>query len=149
MMFLKNCCDQCSGSGIRCFFTPRIRDPGWSNGRIRDKQTKIVNSLHTKIGRIRDPCFFTLLIRNPDPGWSNGRIRIRDKTSRIRNTGCDLWKFIRFKSCCMSLNVTEPDVFFRVALASIFCTNLRSKLCPFVTSTLKFRLNKFSSCLIY
>jgi hypothetical protein len=29
------CCG--SGSGIRCFFTPRIRirDPGWSNGRIR------------------------------------------------------------------------------------------------------------------
>jgi hypothetical protein len=37
------------GSGIRCFYTPRIRDP--------------------------------------DPGWSNGRIRIRDKPSRIRNTG--------------------------------------------------------------
>jgi hypothetical protein len=23
------------GSGIRCFFTPRIWDPGWSNGQIR------------------------------------------------------------------------------------------------------------------
>jgi hypothetical protein len=52
------CCG--SGSGIRCFFTPRIRDPGWSNGRIRirDKQTKFVNSLYTKIGRIRDLVLF-------------------------------------------------------------------------------------------
>jgi hypothetical protein len=63
------CCG--SGSGIRCFFTPRIRDPEWSNGRIRirDKQTKFVNSLYTKIGRIRR--FFTPRIRDPDPGWSN------------------------------------------------------------------------------
>jgi hypothetical protein len=37
--------------------------------------------------RIRDPVLFTPRIRDPDPGWSNGRIRIRDKTSRIRNTG--------------------------------------------------------------
>jgi hypothetical protein len=72
---------------IRCFFTPRIRDPGWSNGRIRirDKQTKFVNSLYTKIGRIRDPVLF--YPTGPDQGWSNGRIRIRDKTSRMRNTG--------------------------------------------------------------
>jgi hypothetical protein len=36
------------GSGIRCFFTPRIRypDPGWSNGRIRirDKPSRIRNT---------------------------------------------------------------------------------------------------------
>jgi hypothetical protein len=36
------------GSGIRCFFTPRIRDPdpGWSNGRIRirDKTSRIRNT---------------------------------------------------------------------------------------------------------
>jgi hypothetical protein len=64
------------------FYPP---DPGWSKGRIRirDKQTKFVNSLYTKRGRIRDPVLFY----PPDPGWSNGRIRIRDKTSRIRNTG--------------------------------------------------------------
>jgi hypothetical protein len=68
--------DQCcgSGSGIRCFFTPRIRDPDpeWSNGRIRirDKLTKFVNR-----GRIRDPVLFTPRIWDPDPGWSNGRIR--------------------------------------------------------------------------
>jgi hypothetical protein len=49
---------------IRGFFTPRIRDPGWSNGRIRDKQTKFVNSLYTKIGRIRDPVLFYPRIRD-------------------------------------------------------------------------------------
>jgi hypothetical protein len=34
------------GSGIRCFFTPRIRDPdpGWSNDRIRDKTSLIRNT---------------------------------------------------------------------------------------------------------
>jgi hypothetical protein len=34
------------GSGIRCFFTARIRDPGWSNGRvrIRDKTSRIRNT---------------------------------------------------------------------------------------------------------
>jgi hypothetical protein len=41
------------------FYPP---DPGLSNGRIRDKQTKFVNSLYTKIGRIR--CFFTPRIRD-------------------------------------------------------------------------------------
>jgi hypothetical protein len=73
---VKDQVQQCCGSGIRCFFTPRIRDPGWSSGRIRirDKQTKFVNSLYTKIGRIRDPVLFY----PPDPEWSTGRIRIRD-----------------------------------------------------------------------
>jgi hypothetical protein len=78
------------GSGIR------IRDPGWSNGRIRirdpgsgirDKLTKFVNR-----GRIRDPVLFT----SPDPGsgsgmeqWSDPDLGsgFRNKTSRIRNTG--------------------------------------------------------------
>jgi hypothetical protein len=51
------------------FYPP---DPGWSNGRIRDKQTKFVNSLYTKTGRIRDPVLFY----TPDPGsgmeqWSD------------------------------------------------------------------------------
>jgi hypothetical protein len=36
------------GSGIWCFFTPRIQDPdlGWSNGRIRipDKTSQIRNT---------------------------------------------------------------------------------------------------------
>jgi hypothetical protein len=75
---------QCCGSGIPCFFTPRIRDRAMvgSGSGIRDKQTKFVNNLYTKIGRILDPVLFY----PPDPGWSNGRIRIRDKTSRIRNT---------------------------------------------------------------
>jgi hypothetical protein len=61
---------QCCVSGIRCFFTPWIRDPGWSNRRIRirDKQTKFVNSLYTKIGRIRDPVFFY----PPDLGSGSG-----------------------------------------------------------------------------
>jgi hypothetical protein len=36
-------------------------DPG---SEIRDKQTKFVNSLYTKIGRIRDPVLFY----PPDPG---------------------------------------------------------------------------------
>jgi hypothetical protein len=47
------------------FYPP---DPGWSNGRIRDKQTKFVNSLDTKIGRIRDPVLFY----PPDPGSGSG-----------------------------------------------------------------------------
>jgi hypothetical protein len=44
----------------------RIRDPGWSNGRlrIRDKQKKFVNCLYTKIGRIR----VQVLFYPPDPG---------------------------------------------------------------------------------
>jgi hypothetical protein len=55
-------------SGIRCFFTPWIRDeffldPGWV----------IFLTLKTS-SRIQDP------------EWKNVRIRIRDKTSRIRNT---------------------------------------------------------------
>jgi hypothetical protein len=57
---------------------------------IRDKQTKFVNSLYTKIGRIRDPVLFY----PPDPGWSNGRIWIRDKTSRIPNTDVQYCKII-------------------------------------------------------
>jgi hypothetical protein len=54
------------------FYPP---DPGWSNGRIRirDKQAKFVNSLYTKIGRIRDPVLF--YSPDQDLGWSNGRIR--------------------------------------------------------------------------
>jgi hypothetical protein len=46
-----NITNQCcgSGSGIRYFFTPRIRDPdpGWSNGRIRirDKTSRIRNTV--------------------------------------------------------------------------------------------------------
>jgi hypothetical protein len=66
------------------FYPP---DPGSGSGMEQwsdlDQQTKFVNSLYTKRGRIRDPVLFY----PPDPGWSNGRIRIRDKTSRIRNTG--------------------------------------------------------------
>jgi hypothetical protein len=42
--------NQWSGSGIRCFYTPRIRDPDpwWSNGRIRirDKTSRIRNNAH-------------------------------------------------------------------------------------------------------
>jgi hypothetical protein len=70
-----------------------IRDGAMVGSGIRDKQSKFVNSLYTKIGRIRDPgsgAFYP-----PDPG-SGIRIRdgamvgsgIRDKTSRIRNTAC-------------------------------------------------------------
>jgi hypothetical protein len=51
-----------TGSGIR---DVAIVGSGYG---IRDKQIKFVNSLYTKIGRIRDP----------DPGWSNVRVRIRD-----------------------------------------------------------------------
>jgi hypothetical protein len=47
------------------FYPP---DPEWSNGRIRDKQTKFVNSLYTKIGRIRNPVLFY----PPDPGYGSG-----------------------------------------------------------------------------
>jgi hypothetical protein len=52
------------------FYPPWIRDPGWSNGqiRIRDKQTKLFNSLYTKIGRIRDPVLFY----PPDLGSGSG-----------------------------------------------------------------------------
>jgi hypothetical protein len=76
------CCG--SGSGIKnpVLFTPRIWDPGWSNGRIRiwDKQTKFVNSLYTDRS---DPgsgirCFFTPRIWDLDLGWSNSRVRIWD-----------------------------------------------------------------------
>jgi hypothetical protein len=83
---------QCCGSGSS-FLPPRsgFQDPGWSNGRIRirDKQTKFVNSLYIKIGRIRDPGSSAFLlpgsrIWDPNPWWSNGQVR--DKTSRIRNT---------------------------------------------------------------
>jgi hypothetical protein len=55
-------------------FYPGIRDGAMVGSGIRDKQTKFINSLYTKIGRIRDPVLFY----PPDPGWSNGRIRIRD-----------------------------------------------------------------------
>jgi hypothetical protein len=50
------------------FYPP---DPGWSTGRIRirDKQTKFVNCLYTKVGRIREPGAFL------PPGSG---IRIRD-----------------------------------------------------------------------
>jgi hypothetical protein len=58
---------QCCGSDPVLFY---LRDPGWSNGRIRirDKQTKFVNSLYTKRGRIRDPVRFY----PPDPGSGSG-----------------------------------------------------------------------------
>jgi hypothetical protein len=56
------------GSWIRCFLPPGsgIRDGAMvgSGSGIRDKQTKFVNSLYTKIGRIRDPVLFY----PPDPG---------------------------------------------------------------------------------
>jgi hypothetical protein len=40
------CVKKEAGSGIRCFFTPRIRDPdpGWSNGRIRIRDGAMVGS---------------------------------------------------------------------------------------------------------
>jgi hypothetical protein len=69
-MFKKNILGSFSVLRIRCFFTPRIRDPGWSNGRIRirDKQTKFVNSLYTKMVRVRDPVLFY----PPDQGSGSG-----------------------------------------------------------------------------
>jgi hypothetical protein len=66
--------DQYCGSrfGIRCFFTPRIRDGAMvgSGSGIRDKQTKFVISLYTKIGRIRDPGSGSGMEQwsDPDPG---------------------------------------------------------------------------------
>jgi hypothetical protein len=44
-------------------------EPGSGSG-IRDKQTKFVNSLYTKIGRIRDPVFF--YPPDPAPRFRNG-----------------------------------------------------------------------------
>jgi hypothetical protein len=64
-------------------FTPRIRDPGWSNGRIRDKQTKFVNSLYKKRGRIRDPVLFY----PPDPESGSGMEEWSDLGSEIKHPG--------------------------------------------------------------
>jgi hypothetical protein len=69
------------------FGAPLLRDPGWSKGRIQDKQAKSVNSLYTKQVGPGIRCFFTMRIRDPDRGGSNDRIGIRDKTFRSRNTG--------------------------------------------------------------
>jgi hypothetical protein len=70
---------QCCGSGIRCFFTPWIRDGAMvgSGSGIRDKQTKFLNSLYTKIGRIRDPGLFYPRIR--DKAMVGSGSGIRDK----------------------------------------------------------------------
>jgi hypothetical protein len=57
--------------------------PGWSNGRIRDKQTKFVNSIYTKIGRIRDPMFFY----PPDPGSGMEQWSDPDRGSEIKHPG--------------------------------------------------------------
>jgi hypothetical protein len=76
--YVSSVADPDPGSGA--FLPPGsgVRDGamvGFGSG-IRDKQTKFVNSLYTKIGRIRDPVLF--YPTDPDPGWRNGRIRIRD-----------------------------------------------------------------------
>jgi hypothetical protein len=66
--------------------------------------------------RIRDPGLFYTWIRDPDPGWSNGRVRIRDKPSRIRNTGliCDFSQFYYILQQCPDLNPYPiPNFFFR------------------------------------
>jgi hypothetical protein len=81
-----------SGSGA--FLPPGSGSGLWDGAMvgsgIRDKQTKFVNSLYTKKGRIRDPVLFYppgFRIRDPDPGWSNGRIRIQDTCSGIKHPG--------------------------------------------------------------
>jgi hypothetical protein len=82
---LGQCCG--SGSGIRCFFTPRIRNPDPGSGREQWSDPDPgsgISKQNLLRGRIQDPVLF--YPPDPDPGWSNGRIRIRDKTSRIRNT---------------------------------------------------------------
>jgi hypothetical protein len=72
------------------FFYPP--DPGfgseiWDEAMVGSgisKQNLLIAFIQKEVGSgIRD----TVLFYPPDPGWSNGRIRIRDKTSRIRNTG--------------------------------------------------------------
>jgi hypothetical protein len=71
-------------------FTPRIRDGAMVGSGIRDKQTKFVNSLYIKIGRIQDPGSEAFLPRGSG-------IQIRDGTMvgsgsgikhhQIRHTG--------------------------------------------------------------
>jgi hypothetical protein len=39
------------GSGIRCFFTPQMRNPGWSNGRIRKIRLKNELFREKKLGK--------------------------------------------------------------------------------------------------
>jgi hypothetical protein len=69
-MWIKQCC----GSGSGAFLPPG------SGIRIRDGA--MVGSGMEQLS---------------DPGWSNGRIRIRDKTSRIRNTGIKYYRQIKLK----------------------------------------------------
>jgi hypothetical protein len=81
---IKQYSGQCCGSGSGELFYPPgsgIRDGAMvgSGTGNRDKQTKFVNSLYTKIGRIRDPVLFY----PPDPGYGaflppGSGIRIRD-----------------------------------------------------------------------
>jgi hypothetical protein len=65
------------GSGIRD--GPMV---GSGSG-IRDKQTKFVSSLYTKIGRIRDPVTFY----PPDPGSGSGMDQWSDPGFGIKHPG--------------------------------------------------------------
>jgi hypothetical protein len=64
---LNQCCG--SGSGIRCFFTPRIRD-GAMVGSGTSKQNLLIAFIQKEVGSgIR--CFFTPRIRSGMEQWSD------------------------------------------------------------------------------
>jgi hypothetical protein len=116
-----HCCG--SGSGIWCFFTPWIWDQGWSNGRIRDKQTKFVNSLYTKIGRIQDPVLFY----PPDQGSGSGMEQWSDPDpgSAIKHPGSAT---LLLPVLCISNYLTK------IVMVTSFLIEKSGRFCFFKTS---------------